>query len=138
MLSVMDDEAAHPQQGPVALTGARRPNLPERHANHVTDEVGIANTRLAVLQDLRWVFREQRLTDYGIDAHIEVVDLAPEAGSAAAVDADDRDLVTGQLIAVQAKSGPSCFEERKGDGWVFRESHRKHLNYGLSISLHRA
>lgn len=135
MLSVMDDEAAHPQQGPVALTGARRPNLPERHANHVTDEVGIAHTRLAVLQDLRWVFREQRLADYGIDAHIEVVDLAPEAGSAAAVDADDRDLVTGQLIAVQAKSGPSCFEERKGDGWVFRESHRKHLNYWLVHSL---
>ena len=43
-----------------------------------------------------WLFREQPVHDYGIDAQIEIVD-----GSGA----------TGNLIAIQVKSGSSYFSE---------------------------
>ena len=43
-----------------------------------------------------WMFREQTTHDYGIDAHVEIVQDGPP---------------TGKLIALQIKSGISFFSE---------------------------
>ena len=71
----------------------------------MTDRIGMAGVELIVNADLNWIFREQPTDDYGIDAQIEVV-----------VDQD----VTGKLIALQVKSGPSYFKPTTdGSGWWF-------------------
>jgi hypothetical protein len=97
------------------------PELPRRDDRHQVDREGVTAASHAVVFKLKWIFREQSVEDYGIDAHLEVV-------------ADD-EAVTGRLIGAQAKSGESWFSEPAEGGWVFRESHRRHLNYWLGHSL---
>lgn len=61
-----------------------------------TERSGVGVVQQIVVDQLRWVFREQLVADVGIDAHIETVsDGNP----------------TGKLIAVQVKSGESHFSE---------------------------
>lgn len=67
--------------------------------------VGVHAVGAIIHEQLGWIFREQPLHDCGIDAHIEVV-VGGEP--------------TGQLIAVQIKTGPSYFQERTTEGVVFR------------------
>lgn len=67
-----------------------------------------------------WLFREQPIEDYGIDAHVEPVD-GPEEPSR-------------QLLALQIKAGASYFEEETEDGWWFRDS-RRHWHYWLGHVL---
>jgi len=102
--------------GPVRAPGMRRGStqIPERRAVWVVNGV--------VSNDLGWLFREQSLLDYGVDAQAEVV-------------ADD-ELVTGRLVALQIKGGDSWSGEASadGEGWVFRES-SDHLAYWLGHSL---
>jgi hypothetical protein len=88
--------------------------IPERRGVWVVDGI--------VSNDLGWLFREQALLDYGVDAQAEVV-------------ADD-ELVTGRLVALQIKGGDSWFDEESadGEGWIFRES-SDHLAYWLGHSL---
>jgi len=65
-----------------------------------------------------WIFREQQISDFGVDAHAEPkVDNAP----------------TGQLVALQIKSGKSYFQKR-GENFVFRGEQR-HLDYWLNHAL---
>ncbi len=71
------------------------------------------------LTRLGYIFREQQTDDYGIDAHIEIV-----AGG----------LVTGKLIALQIKTGPSWFQESTQHGYVFRGDN-EHLKYWMEHSL---
>ncbi len=85
------------------------------------DREGVTGAALAVISELNWIFREQSVEDYGIDAHIEVV-------------AHDES-VTGRMIGAQVKSGMSWFSKRVNEGWVFREKDRRHLNYWLENSL---
>jgi hypothetical protein len=66
---------------------------------------GVTRARLAVEEDLGWLFREQSTEDYGIDAHAELV-------------ADDD--VSGRLLALQIKSGRSWFREPGPAGWWYR------------------
>lgn len=66
-----------------------------------------------------WVFREQPFEDYGIDAHVEVIDNGD---------------VLGWLLGVQVKSGPSYFRAPANDGWWFRES-AAHFTYWLAYSI---
>ena len=66
-----------------------------------------------------YIFREQTTSDYGIDAQIELI---------------DKDEVTGKLIALQIKSGPSWFQEEHGGGFIFRGDN-EHLHYWLEHSL---
>lgn len=68
---------------------------------------------------LGYKFREQPISDYGVDAQIEIV---------------EEDTATGQLVAVQIKSGTSWLNEFDGHGYVFR-GHLKHLKYWLKHSL---
>ncbi|MTI67983.1 MAG: DUF4365 domain-containing protein [Firmicutes bacterium] len=80
---------------------------------------GVAITNLKVSKELGWIFREQPVEDYGIDAHIEI-----HSGNEA----------TGKLIALQIKSGPSYFNEANDGNIVFRGDMR-HLKYWKKHSL---
>lgn len=66
-----------------------------------------------------YIFREQAISDYGIDAHVELV---------------EGDNATGKLIALQIKSGPSWFAEKDSGGFIFRGDN-EHLSYWLEHSL---
>lgn len=69
----------------------------------ITERDGVQAVGRIVTRDLKWIFREQTVEDFGIDAHIEVV---------------DGKTVTGKLIAAQIKSGTSYFHATAG-GWLF-------------------
>jgi hypothetical protein len=73
------------------------------------------------VSSLGHIFREQTTNDVGIDAHVEVVDQSTRC-------------VSGQLLALQIKAGPSYFKEENTDGFVFRGD-LNHLDYWLSHSL---
>lgn len=66
-----------------------------------------------------WIFREQTTHDYGIDAHVEIVE-------------DERP--TGKLIALQIKTGRSFFEEEVDGAYVFRTDD-KHIAYWVGHSM---
>lgn len=67
----------------------------------------------SIFLGMNWKFREQPISDYGIDAHVEP---CGPGGSP-----------TGQLIALQIKSGASYFN-KQGSDYVFRGNAR-HLRY---------
>jgi hypothetical protein len=80
---------------------------------------GVAHTQLAVQDELGWLFREQPTEDYGIDAHVEIV---------------ETEEVLGRLLALQIKSGESWFKETTQGGWWFRPD-AEHVQYWLNHSL---
>jgi hypothetical protein len=79
----------------------------------ITNRIGVHKVGLAILQELNWLEREQPISDYGIDMQIEIIN-------------DNR--ATGQLIAVQIKSGKSYFSETTDNSIVYR-GEKKHLDY---------
>jgi hypothetical protein len=81
--------------------------------------LGVAAVARIVTHDLGWVFRERPFEDFGVDAHVEIV----EDG-----------VISGKLLAIQIKSGPSFFRESSGEGWWYRPSAR-HVEYWLQYSL---
>lgn len=86
--------------------------------SHLTSREGIAVVDRLVSR-LGWLFREQPTSDFGIDAHLEVV----------------RDQqATGRLIGMQIKSGKSYFGEEVAEGFIHR-GERKHLTYWEDHSL---
>lgn len=72
-----------------------------------------------ICEKIGFIFREQTICDYGIDAIIE---------------RNDERYASGKLIAVQIKSGDSYFKEIKEDKVVFR-GEKKHYDYWLKHSL---
>src|SRR5687767_3648160 len=66
-----------------------------------------------------WIFREHAVSDFGIDAEIEIC---------------DDGVPTGRLIKLQIKSGISWFRETQTEGVVFRDS-SDHFEYWLGHSL---
>ena len=86
--------------------------------NHITERKGIAAIQIIVLE-LDWLFREQPISDYGIDAHLEIV---------------ENQTATGRLLGLQIKSGSNYFKEKTPDGFVFR-GNLPHLKYWLSHTL---
>ncbi len=87
-------------------------------ARALTDRTGINAVSQIFTSDFGWFFREQPILDWGIDAHVEIV-----AG----------DEATGQLLAIQVKSGESYFR-RRGENFVYRGDGR-HFEYWLNYSL---
>ena len=69
-----------------------------------TGDLGIGIVRQRVNGDLQWMFREQAQSDFGIDAHIEVV---------------RKSKVTGQLIALQIKCGKSYLKPNGQNDFTF-------------------
>ena len=81
--------------------------------------IGVCKAKLATIELLGFKFREQPLSDYGIDAHIEV--------------RHGKEYPTGKLIAAQIKTDKSdCFETKNHYNF---NSDYKHLNYWLNHSL---
>lgn len=78
-------------------------------------DAGVHIVGTIVNRDLGWIFRDQPVADYGIDAHIEVV--------------DDAGQPTGRLLALQVKTGSSYEHHR------FSSGNPRHLNYWLKHSL---
>lgn len=87
-------------------------------SNSRTGRIGVAGIQL-LFERLGWIFREQPTEDYGIDAHVEVV---------------ENNTATGKLIALQIKSGKSWFKEKTSNGFVFRGK-TEHLEYWQQHSL---
>ncbi|WP_336663710.1 DUF4365 domain-containing protein [Kurthia gibsonii] len=84
----------------------------------ITERQGINLVESKIMSELKWIFREQPIVDYGIDAHIEVVN----------------NKVTGNLIALQIKSGSSYFRESTAEHIVYRIN-SVHYEYWLNHSL---
>lgn len=77
-----------------------------------TEREGISAVQNIVYRDLGWIFREQKVDDFGIDAEIEVA---------------DQGRPTGKMIAVQIKSGVSYFRRAKEKNiFYFDEKHKKY------------
>lgn len=83
-----------------------------------TAQTGV-NAVEGIFLSMKWLFRRQLESDFGIDAQAEVV--------------NDEGNPTGQLVAMQIKSGPSFFRPR-GEDYVFRGEPR-HLDYWERHSL---
>ncbi|PBC21279.1 MULTISPECIES: DUF4365 domain-containing protein [unclassified Mesorhizobium] len=64
-------------------------------------------------KQFRWLFREQKVLDFGVDAEVEIT---------------EDDMPTGKLIALQIKSGTSFFKREIKEGYVFYGEMR-HLKY---------
>jgi hypothetical protein len=73
---------------------------------------------------LKWIFREQPVNDFGVDAFVEVTDYWYPKGV----------VPTGKLLGVQIKSGASYFKEASDDHFVFRGA-KKHLDYWLNHAI---
>lgn len=72
-------------------------------------------------KELKWIFRDQPKADHGIDAHVEICNNGNP---------------TGQLVAVQIKSGESFFKESGEQGFIFRFGdwhYRYWLNHCLPV-----
>lgn len=82
------------------------------------ERVGVFAFGLAIARKFGWIFREQPISDVGIDGHIELV----THGKA-----------RGKLVAVQVKTGDSYLQRTK-EGLVFYGDN-KHLDYWLNHSL---
>ena len=80
---------------------------------------GLVNVEKKFIDELGWIFRRQPEHDYGIDAYAEVVE------------GDD---ITGQLLAMQIKSGPSWFKEQTDDHIVYRGD-EEHRTYWIDFPL---
>jgi len=83
-----------------------------------TERLGVATLDRFFSQQ-GWLFREQTTHDYGIDAHVEIV---------------EGDRPTGKLLALQIKSGASFFREETAESYVFRTDD-KHVEYWIEHSM---
>lgn len=86
---------------------------------HRKGRIGVSALQLIFEKNFQWLFREQPSNDFGIDAHVEIV---------------ESNKATGKLLALQIKSGESYFKEKEAIGYVYRGS-GDHLNYWLNHSL---
>ena len=86
----------------------------------LTERAGVHEVGSIFAKEFGWYFREQSVSDFGVDAEVEIAD---EGGAP-----------TGQLIALQIKSGKSFFKHKTGDGYTYYVEPR-HLEYWLRHSL---
>ncbi|MGG5258640.1 DUF4365 domain-containing protein [Phycicoccus avicenniae] len=89
----------------------------------LTGRLGVNLVEGIVLRELGWIFREQPISDEGIDAQVE-----EKLGGRS----------TGRLIALQIKSGPSYFRESTEGGWILRFGERQvglWTGYALPVVL---
>jgi hypothetical protein len=86
---------------------------------HFTERDGVLSVQRIFNNTFGWMCREHPTSDFGIDAHVEVV-------------ADN--VAMGRVLALQIKSGESYFE-RTSDAGITYYGDRAHLAYWLSHSL---
>lgn len=85
-----------------------------------SERAGVSHCEKTI-SNLGMIFREQPISDFGIDAQIEIYNEIEEYAS-------------GKIVALQIKSGASYFSESNNDHVVYRGSN-KHYNYWLKHSL---
>jgi len=90
----------------------------ERRTNNI-DRVGVHLFALAVERDLKWIFREKTVSDFGIDAEIEEV---------------KEENPTGKLIEVQIKTGFGNVSINKEGNFDFYFN-QVHFDYWLASNL---
>jgi hypothetical protein len=95
------------------------PELPKFEESDAMGRAGVHELGL-LISKMKWIFREQPVSDTGIDAYIEPCD---QSGTA-----------TGRLIGCQIKSGPSYFREETPSIVPYRTD-SEHLAYWLGHSL---
>jgi len=78
--------------------------------------VGIATT---AFEALGFAFREQSVSDYGIDAHAELI---------------ESERPSGRLLGIQLKSGASYLTETCDEGYIFRTD-KEHVEYWTNHAL---
>lgn len=83
-----------------------------------TERLGVSAAEYFFAQN-GWMFREQMTHDWGIDAHVEIVQSSRP---------------TGRLVALQIKSGVSFFLEETAEAYVYRTDD-KHVDYWLEHSM---
>lgn len=83
-----------------------------------TERLGVSKLDL-YFSSHGWLFREQMIHDFGIDAHVEIT---------------SENYPTGELIAIQIKSGMSFFSEENEHSYVFR-TEDKHIEYWSNHTL---
>jgi len=97
--------------------------------SQLVERQGVQEVGALVVRTLGWLFREQPVSDIGVDAHTEVV----AQGEA-----------EGRLIGLQVKSGSSYFARPTtgdgggGGGWTFAfddDHYRYWLNHDLPIAI---
>jgi hypothetical protein len=95
--------------------------LPTADQRDLTGNAGVGLVQFVVNSKLKWAYRPQYLSDYGIDAHIEIIE-------------DNNP--TGQLIGVQVKCGTSFIKQSKKEkGFIYFYGDIKHYNYWKIHSL---
>lgn len=90
--------------------------------NQNEERIGVYSVA-KIFESLSWHFRDQPVNDFGIDAFVELTDRW-----------DPKRSPTGQLIALQIKSGASYFKEATPEHFVYRGS-EKHLDYWLHHAI---
>lgn len=85
----------------------------------VAGQAGVHTIGKIFSEDLGWIFRDQPVGDFGVDAHVEVC---------------KEDEPTGRLIGIQIKYGASYFKHRTKAGFVYH-GHNSHLEYWTKHSL---
>lgn len=85
-----------------------------------TERIGVSKVE-TIVNEMGLIFREQTIGDYGIDAQIETY-------------ADDG-YASGELIAVQIKSGSSYANKKNRNGDIEYYIEDKHYKYWLNHSL---
>jgi hypothetical protein len=85
----------------------------------LTERIGVTAVQQIIHIEFGWFFREQTVSDHGVDAQIEELDQEGKP--------------TGKLIALQIKTGASYFR-KQGDDYVFYGKQR-HLDYWSNHSL---
>ena len=116
LMRLLTETYSRPSQHPDiigAMTGK-----PRQTSTDNTAQTGV-NAVEAIFLSMKWLFRRQLESDFGIDAQAEVV--------------NDEGNPTGQLVAMQIKSGPSFFRSR-GEDYLFWGEPR-HLDYWERHSL---
>jgi hypothetical protein len=84
-----------------------------------TERIGINRVEAIFIEEFEWIAREQPIQDMGIDMHVEIVNNSNP---------------TGQLLALQIKTGEHYFKETK-DGKIIFRGEKVHLDYWLYHSL---
>lgn len=89
------------------------------------ERIGVYSVAKIFTEGLGWIFREQPISDFGIDGFVEITRMT--------LDLKHR-TPTGRLIGVQIKSGKSFFKESAGNYFIYRGA-KKHLHYWLNYSI---
>lgn len=85
---------------------------------NITERKGVNEVERIFLEEFNWIFREQAISDMGIDAHIEIVHNGKP---------------TGKLISLQIKTGESHFVN--DDNKLTYYGKNRHLEYWTNHSL---